>query len=125
MNNTHIRLARLSTKKYICTLYTGSVEQPITGCTICFTVKRNWGDADSAALFKFTGTSGTTVGISFSGTYGYYLTIGSTYTQSVSSTSGKNENYHFDHRIHLTTGEVKVLEEGDFIVTPNVTEYTT
>lgn len=120
----HIQLARLETKAWTCTVTTDGVAQDLSASTISFTVKRNYSDSDASALFKLTGTFGTAAGITFSDSYTYCLAIGSTYTQSV-TISGVNEKYHFDHRVQLPSGSIKVLEQGEFIVTPNVTESMT
>jgi hypothetical protein len=116
----HIRIARLESRKWTCTLSAGpNASLSLDGCTIKFVVKRTWKDA--SALFEL---NSNTMGISFVDTASgiYELTIHSTATQSVSE-SGKNENYVFDHRILLANGTVKVLESGDFVVTPGAAEF--
>jgi hypothetical protein len=120
MSNVHIRLSRLESRKWNCKVTTDGTPQSLTGCTITFTVKKLLTTTDSSALFQLTIANG---GISISDTTGglYDLTIGSTATQSVSK-SDKNQSYHFDHRIKLPSGAIKLLEEGDFVVTPNVTD---
>lgn len=117
---THIRIARLESRRWNCTVTTDGVTQNLSGCVILFTVKQKYSYTDGQALFQCNVANG---GISFSDTTGgeYVLYISSTATQSVSK-SGKNEPYVFDHKIKLSDGTVKVLEEGDFVVTPNVTD---
>lgn len=118
--SAHIRIARLEARKWNCKVTTDGVAQSLSGCTITFTVKKTFTGTDSTALFQLSAANG---GISISDTTGgaYDLIIHSTATESVSK-SGKNESYYFDHRIQLPSGRIKVLEEGDFVVTPNVTD---
>lgn len=117
--NPHIRIARLESRKWNCKVTTDGVAQSLTGCSISFTVKQTLSNTDSGALFKLYIGSGIAITNTTSGLYD--LTISSTHTQSVTK-SGKNEQYVFDHRIQFPSGSVKVLEQGDFVVTPNVTD---
>jgi len=117
--SSHIRVARLEGRKYNCTVTTDGVAQNLAGCYLTFTVKQLLSHTDGQALFQLSIGSGITVTDTTGGAYD--LTIHSTATSNVTK-SGKNETYYFDHRIQLPSGRIKVMEEGDFVVTPNVTD---
>lgn len=116
----HIQLKRLESRKWNCVVLVDGVAQSLTSCTITFTVRNTLTSTNSGTLFQCTASNG---GILITGTTSgqYQLVVGSTATESVSK-SAQAQRYYFDHRLQLPSGAIKVLEQGDFIVEPNVTE---
>ncbi len=118
----HIRIARLESRKWACTVTVDGVAQDLTGCGLAFTVKTKLTDTDGQAVFQLTKGNGITVTNTSGGLYN--LVISSTNSASVAK-STKQQQFFYDHRIQLTDGAIKVLESGDFIITPNATDSTT
>jgi hypothetical protein len=119
MNDKHIRIAKGEARVWNCTVTTDGTPQNLMGCSLSFTVKQKLSYTDGQALFQLSLGSGIQISNTTSGQY--VLTVSGTNTSSVAKSSN-NTVYNFDHRIKLPSGNVKVLEQGEFVVTPGVTD---
>jgi len=119
MNDKHIRIAKGEARVWNCAVTTDGISQDLTGCSLSFTVKQKLSYTDGQALFQLSIGSGIVIVNTTSGQY--QLTV-STSSTSATPKSNNNTVYNFDHRIKLPSGNVKVLEQGEFIVTPGVTD---
>jgi hypothetical protein len=119
MSNTHIELARLESRKFNCSVTSAGSAHDLTDCLITFTVKKESSYYDTQSLFQLTIGSGITITNTTGGEYDLF--IASTLTTNVTKTN-KNTSFVFDHRIKLADGAIKVLEFGDFVVRPGITE---
>jgi hypothetical protein len=119
MNDKHIRIAKGEARVWNCIVTTDGSPQDLTGCSLSFTVKKKLSYTDSQALFQCYLGSGIAITGTTSGQF--QLTVSTLSTSQVVK-SDNNWAGFFDHRIKLSNGNVKVLEQGEFVVTPSVTD---
>lgn len=115
----HIELKRLESRAWACTVTTDGVARDLTNCYLVMTAKSNLTHTDGQALFQLNIGDGITITDTTGGKFD--LTIHSTATTNVTK-SGKNEKYYYDIRIQLPSGNIKVMEQGEFVVLPNITD---
>lgn len=114
-----IRIKRGRTRKWTYIVSDSSGVRDITDDHLWFTVKSKVSDADNEALFQLAIGSGILLTDPTAGTF--VVTVAPNLTWDCPS---KRSTYVYDLKIEYDTGEIYTLDEGSFVVEPDVTNTT-